>query len=254
MKKTFLFLISSLLLCSPAQAQRSIIDQLVRAQPSLVSIESEIAQAYKTPPKIAGINPQTGRLVMMRSLQKGSYARYGAGVIVHSSGVIVTNAHNVFRANIVNVTFSNGTKARARIVTLISDIDVALLQITPPFQLRPIVFADSDKVKLRDEIITVGNSTLLKQSVSGGKVIGLGTSRSATNPNIKETDIIRTSINLYKGDSGGPLFDHRGRLVGLMTAKEMGADRSSFAISSNKIKKYLLDYLKNKNDNELIIR
>ena len=172
-----------------------------------------------------------------------SYRRYGAGVIVHPAGVIVTNAHTVNKATGIQIMLHDNTVVPAKIVRFINNIDLAILQIQSPSPLQAVVIADSDELKLRDEIITVGNSSLLKQSITAGHITGLGTSRSLEHQGIHRTDLIHTSINLYEGDSGGPLFDRKGQLVGLIVAKETTADHSSFAIPSNKIMPYLVDYL-----------
>ena len=221
----------------------SIIDQMQKAQASVVNIEAEIASLYKSPPSKPVLNPKTGRLIVVRNLAKSSFLRSGAGVVIHPSGVIVTNAHTVSQANNIQIKFKDGPRISAKIVRFINNLDLALLQIKPPFPLTAISLADSDEIQLGDEIINIGNSDLLDQSISGGKIIGLGTSRRLKQSGKNRTDLIQTTLNLYQGDSGGPLFDREGRLVGLMTAKETSADHSSFAIPSNKIKQQLIKYL-----------
>ena len=234
-----LLIIVPCLLCSSprAFAQSSIIDQVQRAQPSIVGVTAENTDVFQSPPAIAGIDPKTGRVVVVRKVQQPTYQRAGAGVVLDSSGIIVTNAHTVQRSNSITVTLSDHTQLPASVVKVVMNLDLAFLKVNPPSPLKPIWLADSDQIKLGEEIITVGNSELLKQTVSGGKIIGIGTNRHPDGRD--KTDLIQTTINLYSGDSGGPLFDHQGRLLGLMTAKETSADHSSFAIPVNKIKKYL---------------
>jgi S1-C subfamily serine protease len=233
-----------LLLSPPGNAQHSLLDQILQDQPAIVSIESDITGWYQTPRQGAAIDPQTGRMVVLRNVARASYHRSGAGVIIHPLGIIVTNAHNVKNANKIVVVFSNSTRVAARLVTLVDNNDLALLQIKPPFPLQVISIADSDKIALGEEIITIGNSPMLKQTVSGGKVTGLGTSHTLRQQGQNRTDLIRTSLNLYHGDSGGPLFDRKGQLIGLLTASETSTDHSSFAIPSNQIRIHLNNYLK----------
>jgi len=228
----------------PAQAQHSVIDKIQKAQPSIVSIKAENASYFKSKPQGPVIDPRSGRLVLVRNLTKASYERQGAGIIVHASGVVVTNAHTVDKANRIHVVLHDGTAVPGNTVLIVNDLDLAFIQISSTSPLEAIPIADSDQIRLHDEIITVGNSEFLKQTVSGGEIIGLGTSRSERRQGRTRTDLIQTSINLYEGDSGGPLFDREGHLIGLMTAKEMAADRSSFAVPSNKILIYLEEYLK----------
>lgn len=250
MKPHFFKLLLSLIVVlsvSPLFAQQpSIIDQMIRIKPSLVEVISINAGLLETP-KARKLfkDPATGRIV---SLQKGtqvaSYERQGAGVIIHSTGIIVTNAHVVNQAQQVQVLFANGEKANAKIVKFTTDLDLALLKVNLPAPLPAVVIADSSLIKLNQEIFTVGSSPLLKESISGGKITGLASSRNATYSNSYESDFFKTSMDIYRGDSGGPLFNRSGELVGIMAAKLLSKGHSSFAVSSNKIRRYLIAYLR----------
>jgi S1-C subfamily serine protease len=183
---------------------------------------------------------------MRRKVAVGSYQRRAAGIIIHDSGVIVTNAHTVQLADHIQIVFADKTAVPAQVGRVIKNLDLALLQVAVPFPLIPVTLADSDQIRLGDEIITIGSSPLLDKTISGGKVIGIGTNRSLPQQGERRTDLIQTTVNLYQGDSGGPLFDRQGRLIGLMTAKETSADHSSFAIPSNQILKHLKAYMAEK--------
>lgn len=244
MNKIICIIFLILLPVSSVQAQSSsILAQILDAQPSLVSVESEMSGWFKKPGAQIGIDRREHVLAMSRKIGRASYHRSGAGVIVHSSGVIVTNAHNVKNADRVTVVLANNSRIPARLVTLVDYVDLALLQIQPPFPLRAIPIADSDKIVLGEDIMTVGNSPLLKQTVSGGKIIGLGTVQLSSPSGPQPTSLIQTSLNLYKGDSGGPLFNRQGYLIGLLTAGETTSRHSSVAIPSNQIRRYLEEYL-----------
>jgi len=246
-----LFLISSLcaltlglLWPSSAFAQPSVLEQIIQTQPALVDIKAELIGFYKSPRAQTVFDSNTGRFIQLRNLKKATYARKGAGIIIHDSGIIVTNGHIVDKANLIIATLHNGQKVSAKLLFVINNLDIAYLKIEPPFALQSVEIADSDMINLGQEILTVGSSPVLHQTITGGQVIGLGTSRTLQKYGINRTDLIQTSFNLYEGDSGGPLFDQKGRLIGLMTAKETASDHSSFAVPSNQILKYLYDYLK----------
>lgn len=241
---TLSIFLTTVCLESPGFGQTSIIDQIQQTQNSIVAIRADVSSFYKAPGQKMAIDPATGRMVVLRTLTKASYRRDGAGVIVHRAGIIVTNAHVVDKANEIKVILHDKTEVPAKVIRLIENLDVALLKIDPPYPVAAVPIADSDRIRLGDEIITVGNSQLLNQTVSGGKVIGLGVNKTEYKAGNTRTDLIQTTINLYEGDSGGPLFDRNGFLIGLMTAKETAADHSSFAVPSNRIKQYLLEYLK----------
>jgi len=238
-----LLILILLISANPAFAQESILAEVIKSQEAIVQVTAENTDVFKSKPAIAGINPRTGRLVTRRKLVRKSYDRSGAGVIIHPSGVIVTNAHIVHRANRIKITLFDNKTFYANVVGFQGELDFALLKINTPYPLRPIIIADSDKIELRDEIITIGNSFILNGTVSGGRVRSLGVTRTKSG---RQTDLIHTTVNLYQGDSGGPLFNSRGELIGLMTAKETDADHSSFAIPSKKILLDLMEYLNGK--------
>ncbi len=245
-QKAFLpivFLFFSCLLIHTASAQESIISQMTAAQESLVEISAENFNLSKSPAYGPVLDPQSGRIGVIRNVQQSFYRRTGSGVIIHKSGIIVTNAHTVNRAQQILVKLHNNLEVPAEVIRLVSHIDLALLRVRVPYPLTPVPLADSNKIQLGDDVLTIGNSPLLKQTLSGGKIIGLGRNRTAAQRGETRNDFFQTTFNVYEGDSGGPLFNRQGSLIGLMTAKETGADRSSFAIPANQIFFYLSDYL-----------
>ncbi len=233
----FLFFV----LVKASLGQPSLIETVQNLLPSLVDIKTEnlgMAQA----PHAAAIDKATGRLVILRNVKSAYYRRDGAGVIVDSSGLIVTNAHIVENGGKILVTLSDNKKLSAVIVAVFPKEDLAFIRIVPPYPLTPITYVDSDTIQLGDEVVTVGSSPVLNQTISGGKIIGLGSDGAQQNRS-NTTDLFQVNINVYKGDSGGPLFDTKGHLVGLMTAGQIKADRSSFAIPSNQIRKHHTELL-----------
>ena len=228
----------------PAYGQTSLIDEILKLEPAIVSVKSINTDIFTTPARAAARDPRTGRIVVLRKLRTAHYDRFGAGVIIDPSGIIVTNAHIVNLAEHLTVILHNKKEIPAQVLFVVKDSDIAFLKIELSSPIEAVELADSDQIKLRDQVITVGNSFLLRQTVSGGQVIGLGqTKQQMFRGPIKTNELIHTDINLYEGDSGGPLFDHRGRLIGLMTAKEVQADHSSFALPSNHIKRFWAEYV-----------
>ncbi len=167
-----------------------------------------------------------------------------AGVIIDPTGIIVTNIHTIKDADKIAVTLFDGKIVNAKVIRLLPKHDIALIKVTLPLPLRAIKFADSNSAQLGETIINIGSSNLLKETISEGIIIGLGT--SAAKKNQKQTDIemIEINMNLYKGDSGGPVFNKEGELLGMIVAKNRLEDRVSYAIASNKIKVLYLDYMK----------
>ncbi len=228
-----------------AAAQESLIASVNRSRGSLVEIIAENANLFRSPGSKAVIDRETGRLVVMRNIQSAVHKRFGAGVILSPDGYIATNAHTVYKADRILVKLNDGTVLPADALKLFPDDDLSLLKVRVSRSLDPISLSDSSTLRLGDEVVTVGNSELLKRTISGGKVIGLGSSRSRKGQDPgDDTEIIQTNITLYKGDSGGPLLDSKGRLIGMMVAGQVQRRRSSFAVPSNRIYQHYVTYRK----------
>jgi len=163
-----------------------------------------------------------------------------AGVIIDPSGIIITNYHTVYLANKMSVRLHDGTSMGATILKLLPAYDLALISIEPPFPLIPIGFADSNNIKLGDEIYHIGHSFLLDNTISRGQIKGIGKKNTIDGNHLNDVELIQISINLYKGDSGGPIINREGRLLGMINAKNFKKDKVSYAIPSNKIKNFYL--------------
>lgn len=243
MKYLYLIIAASFLSCHPAASQESIIQKMMTTQEAVVEILATNQDFFDTNKTSAAIDAKTGRIILGKKMAHRSYQRSGAGVIVHPAGVIVTNAHTANNADMIRVTLNSGQSFYAEPIQLINALDLLLLKIRTDQSLPFVRMADSDQLSLGQEVITIGNSPLLKKTISGGKIIGLGVNRRLKHTGKHRTDLIQTTVNLYQGDSGGPLFNQQGQLIGLMTADEGSVDHSSFAIPSNKITTYLMKYL-----------
>lgn len=165
----------------------------------------------------------------------------GAGVIVRSDGLIVTNLHVVHGAPLIRVRQGQSAPYAVQVTRIYPEYDLALLKINPAQSLPPVNLAPADRLQLQQTVYHIGSSYLLDGTISEGRISGLGTSKREMKQGNKDFDIIRLDIPLYRGDSGGPLFDRQGRLIGMIVAKDSTRPRVSFAIPVNKIKKILSD-------------
>lgn len=224
--------------------QDTMIETVQKAMPSLVSVIAQNEQTFDTPQ--SGIDPKTGRILTRHELKQVTLQRSGAGVIIDPSGLIVTNTHTIFNAKKVFVILHDQTSFPAQVLGFVSQYDFAFLRIQPTSVLSAISWADSDQIHLGDDIITIGHSELLKEAISGGKIVGIGVQggKNLRTTEGEETKLIQVNINVYKGDSGGPIFNRQGEFVGLMVAGQMKADRSSFAIPANQIREQSKEFLK----------
>ncbi len=225
-----------------ALAQPSIIETLESLKPSLVNITAESAGTFQSPHASAAFDKTTGRLIVLRNVKTAYYNRKGAGVIIDSSGIIVTNFHTIHHSDKITITLNNSSEFSATVLKTWPDEDLALLKINVPESLVTVEFINSDTLGLGQEVFTVGSSELLDQTISEGKIIGLGSHRTQNSSDSERTDMLQINMNLYKGDSGGPLFDHRGQFVGMIAAGQAETDRSTFAIPANKIRKLFMAF------------
>jgi S1-C subfamily serine protease len=138
----------------------------------------------------------------------------GSGFVIDPGGVIVTNWHVVESSYEIIVTFEDNSRAPAVIVSAARSMDIALLKVPPQHPLVPVRFGDSDKVQIGDPVLAIGNPLGIGMSVTSGIV-------SALNRDIADTPydhFIQTDAAINHGNSGGPMFNSQGELVGLNTA------------------------------------
>ena len=161
-------------------------------------------------------------------MKMASAERMGNGIIIDPSGIIVTSAHIVNRAKYVLVRLPNGTEVEARVIYTGKE-DFSFLKVNVPGFLKPVVWADSSRVRSGDPVVAI----IDRESVQGGaitKLVGRG-----------QAEIIEMDVDLKHGDSGGPVFDEQGGLLGLVMARAESQKNKSYAVASNTIHQ---EYLK----------
>ena len=138
----------------------------------------------------------------------------GSGFIIDPSGLIVTNNHVIDGADEINVILNDGTKLKAELVGKDSKSDLALLRVHYDKPLKAVKFGDSDKMRLGEWVIAIGNPFSLGGTVTAGIV-------SARNRDINSgpyDNYIQTDAAINRGNSGGPLFNLNGEVIGINTA------------------------------------
>jgi serine protease Do len=138
----------------------------------------------------------------------------GSGFVIDADGYIVTNNHVIANAAEVTVVFSDNTRLPATIVGRDSKIDLALLKVKPTKKLVAVPFGDSDALRVGDWLIAIGNPFGLGGSVSAGIVSARGRNINAG----PFDDFIQTDAAINRGNSGGPLFNTKGEVVGINSA------------------------------------
>lgn len=176
-----------------------------------------------------------GEMPQREFKQKG----LGSGFIISDDGYVVTNNHVVEKAEDVEVILENGEKYKAEIIGKDPKTDLALIKIAPKEKLKAVTFGDSDKLRIGDWVIAIGNPFGLGHTVTAGivsaegRVLGMGS----------YDDFIQTDAPINPGNSGGPLFDLEGNVVGVNTAIVYSGQGIGFAIPAN-LAKSIIDQLK----------
>jgi S1-C subfamily serine protease len=198
---------------------------LARVEPSVVSIETEITQRQ---------GPFT---------QQGTGA--GSGIVVNSDGTILTNAHVIADATSITVTVAGETKARtATVITSDPARDLALLKVSDTSGLVAAPLGQSSDVAVGDQVVAIGNALALEggPTVTEGIVSALG--RSIDTDSGTLNGLIQTDAAISSGNSGGPLVNAAGQVIGMNTAVatsigSANAANIGFAISIDAIRAFI---------------
>ncbi len=193
-------------------------DMLERVMPSVVSIRTaevvpdSILRRFRgriDPSKVI-TDSKTGETLVPRGL--------GSGTIIHPDGYVVTNRHVVMLdddrvAEAAFVQLSDGRQLRARVLGVDEGTDIAVLKVAER-NLPSARFADSDKARVGDSVLAIGNPLGVGMTVTSGIVSATGRSTQAE---LAFQDFIQTDAAINQGNSGGPLIDTEGRILGMNT-------------------------------------
>lgn len=155
----------------------------------------------------------------------------GSGFVISSDGFVVTNNHVIEGAREIRVALADGRTVSAELKGADPSTDIAVLKIDV-MGLKPLSFADSESLQPGQIAIAIGNPLGLQHTVTAGVVSALGRTLRANNGRLID-DIIQTDASLNPGNSGGPLVNSLGQVIGVNTATIASAQGLCFAVSSN---------------------
>ena len=162
--------------------------------------------------------------------EKQQRSGLGSGVVVSSSGYILTNNHVVEGADQIEVATNDGRKLKAEVVGTDPESDLAVLKVAAEAKLDPITFAQPRSLKVGDVVLAIGNPFGVGQTVTMGIISATGRNQLGLNT---YEDFIQTDAAINPGNSGGALVDASGNLIGINTAifsKSGGSQGIGFAI------------------------
>ena len=232
MRQLFSAVIVSLMLIQPANAQApapqtGFADLVEKLSPAVVNIST--TQKVKNPPIMFGmpfeVLPNTPEMEPfreffdrfgqgMKQAPEREATSLGSGFVVDPKGYVITNNHVVEQADEITVIFSDNTKYKATIVGRDKKTDLALLKIDAKKDLPFAVMGDSDAARVGDWVIAIGNPFGLGGSVTQGIISARQRSINAG----PFDDFLQTDAPINRGNSGGPLFNVRGEVIGINTA------------------------------------
>lgn len=194
---------------------RAVVSVVEKLSPSVVSIKMTHEVRARTPRGVVPFD-MTGS---------------GSGVIITPDGYMLTNSHVVHNSKGLEVSLSDGATYPADVVGADSDTDLAVVRI-PAFNIKAAELGDSDKLRVGQLVIAIGNPYGFQTSVTAGVVSATGRSMRSQSGRLIE-NVIQTDASLNPGNSGGPLVDSSGKVVGINTAIIQSAQGICFAIPIN---------------------
>ena len=177
---------------------------------------------------------QSNQRVVALVVHKNNKKVHGTGLIFTSQGLVITNYHVIASGQTLSGTLSNGKQVTLSLVQTSKKRDLAVLQINEKLELPKDEIKFAAKLRLGEEVFAIGNPLGLGHTVTVGRISGL----QREIPGLDETklkNIVQHSADLNPGNSGGPLFNAVGELVGLNVAMHEGGRGISFAVCADDV-------------------
>ncbi len=188
---------------------------------------------YTTPELVEVLTPS----VVQIAVDLGRGQGVGTGVILDENGLILTNWHVVEGAVAITVAFADGSISEGELFRRDPLLDLAIVKVQNKVDLKPAIFGDSDSLEIGEDVVAIGHALGLR----GGPTVSKGVVSALERTIVGEagadlTGLVQTDAAINEGNSGGPLVNMFGEVVGINTAKINVGDRIGFAININAAK------------------
>ena len=204
------------IVAQPEKLSRSFVNVAKKVEPAVVSIDAKgktpQVAVRETVPPANGADGSDIMEFLRRQMQQRPVHAVGSGFIVEKSGYIVTNAHVVEDAARITVKLDSGEEFVARVVGTDDQTDIAILKIDVPRDLPFVTFGDSDKVEVGDWVLAMGSPFGLEKTVTAGIISQKQRETPTTSPFQR---FIQTDAAINRGNSGGPLVNTEGEVIGV---------------------------------------
>ncbi|MDJ0938468.1 MAG: trypsin-like peptidase domain-containing protein [Woeseiaceae bacterium] len=216
---------------SPAEAKdRSLVDLFDDVSRSVVVLRTVQREAAPNQP-----------------LGEVAFSGLGSGVLIDMQGHIITAAHVVQTADLVEVEFTDGSKVTAAIVSSDPTSDLAMLKVDAmPEVAVPATLGDSDSIRVGEEIFVVGAPYGLERSLTVGHISGRhgGGEASSLGLAAPDAELFQTDAAINQGNSGGPMFDMQGNVIGIVSyilSQSGGFEGLGFVVTANTVRAKMLE-------------
>jgi len=237
---TIVFSLSISIQSNSKTVPASFADLAEKLMPSVVNISTSTTIVTNSNPLPFQFPPGSPFEDMFKEFgtpQERKSAALGSGFIIDENGIVVTNNHVIQDADDIIVRVNGDQEYKAKVLGADPLMDIAVLQLETEEKFKPVGFGDSDKARIGDWVLAIGNPFGLGGTVTAGII-------SARNRSIglsRYEDFIQTDASINSGNSGGPLFDMEGNVIGINTAilGRNGSIGIGFSIPSNSAQKVI---------------